>query len=43
MVKILIYVEMLFIFQHQCKLDICVSLRQLLSCIGVKVLHSKGE
>ncbi len=33
--QILIYIYMLFIFQHQCKLDIAGSLRQLFSSIGV--------
>jgi hypothetical protein len=32
-VKVLIYILILFIFQHQ--LDICGSLRQLFSSIGV--------
>jgi hypothetical protein len=30
-----IYLNVVHFFQHQCKLDICGSLRQLFSCIGV--------
>ncbi len=30
-----LYLNVVHFFQHQCLLDICGSLRQLLSCIGV--------
>jgi hypothetical protein len=31
-----IYINVSSFFQHQCQLDICGSLRQLYSCIGVQ-------